>query len=173
MVPERRVIQKTSKAIVEQTRAYLQQEMGGVVTMAEPYITDSDVLVLRHMTVVVGLGGPIAVLVAFSFDQPLAEHMYKVETDGLEQTPEQEELYAREAVAETVNVILGHSTTALAEKDNDVILSPPILIEGTKKIFRPCDSVFVTVTVSTNQGVVDINFAYPKEMFDEHLNVIR
>ncbi len=169
---QRREFPKTMEAVFKRARAYLENETGVTVLSEEMTVGSIDILELRRVTVIVGAGGPVNLLIAFCFDQTLLDQIYEVSTAGLNIAPHERTLFLRETAAETVNSILGHATADIAEAGNDVTLSAPVVLEEGRRIHRPKKAMFATLRILTNFGILDIYFIGPSEMFDPRLNVV-
>ncbi|WP_242442744.1 response regulator [Magnetospirillum sp. 15-1] len=159
-------------AVLTRTRDYLQEEIGLKVSRAKPRTGNMDALQLRDVTAVVCTDGPIKLLIVFSFQRPLLEHIREVVTATLNVLPEERELFLRETAAETMNFILGHATADLAEEGNDMRLSPPVVIDEEKNILRPKKAIFTSIEMATSHGTLDINFIGPSDLFDQKLNIL-
>ncbi len=162
----------TMAAVLTRTRDYLQEEIGLKVSRAKPRTGNMDALQLRDVTAVVCTDGPVKLLIVFSFQRPLLEHIREVVTAGLEVLPDERELFLRETAAETMNFILGHATADLAEENNDMRLSPPTVIDEEKNILRPKKAIFTSIEMATSHGILDINFIGPSDLFDQKLNIV-
>ncbi len=162
----------TMAAVLTRTRDYLQEEIGLKVSRAKPRTGNMDALQLRDVTAVVCTDGPIKLLIVFSFQRPLLEHIREVVTATLNVLPEERELFLRETAAETMNFILGHATADLAEEGNDMRLSPPVVIDEEKNILRPKKAIFTSIEMATSHGTLDINFIGPSDLFDQKLNIL-
>jgi len=162
----------TMAAVLTRTRDYLQEEIGLKVSRAKPRTGNMDALQLRDVTAVVCTDGPVKLLIVFSFQRPLLEHIREMVTAGLEVLPDERELFLRETAAETMNFILGHATADLAEENNDMRLSPPTVIDEEKNILRPKKAIFTSIEMATSHGILDINFIGPSDLFDQKLNIV-
>lgn len=162
----------TMAAVLTRTRDYLQEEIGLKVSRAKPRTGNMDALQLRDVTAVVCTDGPVKLLIVFSFQRPLLEHIREMVTAGLEVLPDERELFLRETAAETMNFILGHATADLAEENNDMRLSPPTVIDEEKNILRPKKAIFTSIEMATSHGIIDINFIGPSDLFDQKLNIV-
>jgi CheY-specific phosphatase CheX len=163
---------KAMAAVEKRTCAYLNDEIGLVVTVNKTLVGNIDLLELRKVTTIVGTGGPVNLLIAFGFDPGLLDCLCQIATGNLEITADERELFLRETAAETVNFILGHATADLAETNNHVTLSPPVVLEGGRCIHRPKKAMFATIEMSTIHGILDIYFIGPSELFDQRLNIL-
>lgn len=163
---------KAMAAVLTRTRAYFQDELGLAVTKAKPVIGTIDSLNLRGVTAVVCAGGPVRLMIAFSFDRALLVWLRNLAIRDIEVGLHERELFLRETAAETTNFILGHATADLAEEGNDVTLSPPVIINEGRRIYRPKKAMFASIELSTVYGIVDIDFIGPMELFDQRLNVL-
>ncbi|BAE50750.1 response regulator [Paramagnetospirillum magneticum] len=162
----------TMAAVLTRTRDYFQEEIGLKVSRAKPRTGNVDALQLRDVTAVVCTDGPVKLLIAFSFQRVLLEHLREVMTADLNVLPSERELFLRETAGETVNFILGHATADLAEGGNVIRLSPPSVLDEEKNILRPKKAIFTTIEMTTSHGTLDINFIGPSELFDRRLNFI-
>jgi CheY-specific phosphatase CheX len=120
------------------------------------------------MTVVIGLSGPVNALVAFSFDNDLVNQLLEIETAGLDIPGDELDIYRHDVLAETVNIVLGHSTGTLARMGETIGLTPPIVLEGKGSFRRPKGALFSCVSYKSAYGVLDIYIISPKNIFDEY-----
>jgi CheY-specific phosphatase CheX len=172
MTFSRKQFPKAMAAVKKRTIAYLADEISLPVTTNKMVIGNLDVLELRDITTIVGTGGPVSLLIAYCFDRGLLEHLCRTLTLHLNIAPHEYELFLRETAAEMVNIVLGHATADLAEEGNDVTLSPPVVLEGGRRIHRPKKAMFATLELSTIYGILDIYFIGPPELFDQRLNIL-
>lgn len=166
-----RQFSKAMAAVLRRSRDYFQDEAHLSIDKTRPSMGAINTLTLRAVTAVVCTGGPIRLIIAFSFDRPLLERLRELATRDFTIEPHERELFLREAAAETANFILGHATADLAEDGNHVTLSSPVIINAGRRIHRPRKAMFTTLELTTAIGIVDIDFIGPPEMFDQHLNV--
>ncbi len=159
-------------AVHKRTGAYLRDEIGLNVSTNKMVLGNLDVLELRDITTIVGTGGPVNLLIAFCFERGLLEHLYQVATAHLDIAPHEQAIFLRETASETVNFILGHATADFARDGSDVTLSPPVVLEGGRRIHRPNKAMFAALELSTNYGILDVYFIGPPELFDQKLNIL-
>ena len=164
------IIPRVMASILAQTREVLAAEAVIAVDGAETFDCDVTKLQLHDMTVIAGLGGPISLLIAFSFEQSLLEALFLRVTADLGVPPDEEDLYRRETAAEIVNTILGLCTTDFQNIEESIALSPPVIIEDARCIHRPKNAVFANMRIRTERGIVSVSFVGPRDLFDDHLN---
>lgn len=164
------IIPKVMASTLAQTREVLSAEAVISVDGAETFDCDVMKLQLHDMTVIAGLGGPISLLIAFSFDSSLVDALYHRVTADIEVPPGEEDLYKRETAAEIVNTILGLCTCDFQNIEESIALSPPVIIEDARCIHRPKNAVFASMRIRTEKGIVSVSFIGPRELFDDHLN---
>lgn len=160
-------------AVLARTRWMLHSEIGLEVVAVEAIRRDVPRLDLHDMTAIAGFGGPVGLLIAFSFQHSLCEALFASFTKGLDIPADETELYVRETLAEIVNTILGLCTGDIRGVDHAVTLSPPVILEDAKSIRRPRDAVFATMRMRTDKGIADVNFVGPRELFDDKLNYLQ
>lgn len=164
---------KAMAAVLRRSRAYFQDEIQLAIDKTSSSTGTINTLTLRAVTAVVCTGGPVRLIIAFSFDRQVLERLRELATRGFAVAPHERELFLRETAAETANFILGHATADLAEEGSHVTLSPPVIIAADRRIHRPKKAMFATLELTTTFGIIDIDFIGPPEMFDQHLNVLR
>lgn len=157
-------------SVLLHSRKVLEEEAGIEVEAAERMQFNSETLVLQDITAIAGLGGPIGLLIAFSFEHSTLDAIYARMTEGLDIAEAEREAYRRDAAAETVNTILGACTADFQSLEKSITLSPPVIVEDARRIHRPKNAVFASMRLCTDKGHVGIGLVGPREMFDEHLN---
>jgi CheY-specific phosphatase CheX len=157
-------------SLADRTKNYLADHAAIDVTKMHAVTEDIEHLKLRQATAVVGVGGNVGMLIAFSFSQQMADVVYERMTAGITVPPGQEADYREAAIAEIANVIIGNCTAEFSNGGEHVSLSPPIFLEDAKSIFRMKNAMFGTILVDTPQGSFDIHMIGPRGMFDDELN---
>jgi CheY-specific phosphatase CheX len=157
-------------SLVNRTRNYLASQAGIDVTDARRASMNRDQLELRQSTAIIGIGGNLGILVAFSFPQEMVDVLYDRLTVNIEIPPDDEALYRRETVTEMANVIVGNCTADFSANGERVSMSPPVLLEAAKPIHRMKNAMFESISMVTAYGCFDINLVGPCDMFDAHLN---
>jgi CheY-specific phosphatase CheX len=157
-------------ALAERTKDYLAAHVGIGVAATQVATDEVDHLRLRHATAVIGVGGSVGMLIAFSFSRPLADAVYTRLMAGIDIPADEEAAYRESAVTELANVIIGNCTADFAGGGERISLTPPVLLEDTKSIFRMKDARFGAVALQTSYGPLDIHMVGPCDMFDAELN---
>ncbi len=165
-------MRKMMAMVLGQTMLHFTREL--CIAVQSKVVTDSriDLFPLRDITAVGCFGPPYDVMIVFTFDYSVAEHVESVETRGLRIDPTDLALLLRETMAETINVILGRCTTDLSTDNTPLSLSAPVVTEGYRQIRRPASGEFHRVKLETVFGSFDIAFIYPKSLFDQELNLV-
>jgi len=166
-------VQQVMESILRHNRLHFSETLGLTIEESPPANGDIDELRLRSLTALISVGGPVSVLTAFSFDIELAQYLLETETQGLGISDEERPQYQMDTLAETLNVVLGHSTADLAQRGNAVVLSAPVVLEDGGKMRRPKGAYFTRVTLSTAHGVLDVNFITPKHLFGDKLQALK
>ena len=163
---------KAMAAVLKRARNYLQDEIHLGIDRTKSSTGSVNTLNLRAITAVVCTGGPIRLIIAFSFDRRVLERLREVATRDFVVEPHEHELFLRETAAEVTNFILGHATADLEEEGCHVTLSSPVVIDASRRIHRPKKAMFATLELRTAFGIIDMDFIGPPDMFDQHLNVL-
>jgi hypothetical protein len=164
------IIPRVMASILDQTREILSAEAVIAVEGAENFDLNVKKLHLHNLTVIAGLGGPISLLIAFSFEESLVDALFTRIAADIEIPPGEEDLYRRETAAEIVNTILGLCTSDFQSIEESIALSPPVVVEDARCIHRPKNAVFASMRIRTERGILSVSFVGPREMFDDHLN---
>ena len=156
------------------TQNYLQTTHG--IACSNPALLDGDfdaLAPIKGITAIVGMGGPISMLVAVSFEQELLNHLFVRETEGLDIPEAERDTYVREMAAEIVNIILGNCTADLEESVKDgqnktkISMSPPVVILDVDRIHRSQSAAFTSVSLKTMFGRFAISIVGPRELISE------
>ena len=167
-------VNQVMQSVIDQTRAYFREELGLSITETTRHAGALNLLTLLDMTAIMGIGGEINLLVAFSFDYSQLEILYERLTADIEIQPEEVDTF-REAVAgEIVNTILGHCTVDFPhDKELAVTLTPPIILEQVKHIRRVKNAMFYTQSFNTDAGRMDIHLVGPCDIFKPTLDYLK
>jgi CheY-specific phosphatase CheX len=166
------IIPRVMDSILSQTRRVLLSEAALEVLDTESLDCDVDNLQLHDLTAIAGLGGPISLLIAFSFERSLIEAITQGFTADIGIPEGEEAFYRRETAGEIVNTILGLCTSDFHEIEQTIALSPPVILEDARCIHRPRNAVFASMRLRTASGIVTTSLVGPREMFDDHLNCL-
>jgi CheY-specific phosphatase CheX len=157
-------------SLINQTKSYLASEAGIDVTDTRRVTGNLDQLELQQSTAIIGVGGSVGLLIAFSFPQEMVNVLYDRLTANIKIPAGDEDLYRRATVTEVANIIIGNCTADFSTEGERITMSPPILLEETKHIRRMKSAMFDSISMVTAYGCFDINLVGPCEMFDAHLS---
>lgn len=158
---------------LERTRSYFEEEFGILVADISQDSGDVATLDIHGLTAIVGVGGPVSLLVAFSFEQRLMDVLYERMTNGMEVPGCEEDAYRSSVAGEIINTIIGNCTADLQQSDEAISLTPPMVVDSIKHIHRMNNAVFISRTLNSDFGCVDINLVGPGELFDKSLNYVK
>lgn len=171
-MPEKQLIRDVVTATLARTRSYLAEEFGIDVRRISRDSGNIELLAIHDLTAIVGVGGPVNLLVAFSFERELANVLYQRMTEGMDVAPGEEDLYRGSVVAEIVNTVIGNCTADFQQADQRISLTPPVVLDQAKRIQRMKNATFISRTVHTDFGCLDINLVGPTELFDDKLDYV-
>lgn len=172
-MPYEKWIADVVAATVARTCSYFDEEFGVKVTVAGEYPGEIDMLDIYGLTAIIGIGGPVSLLVAFSFEQCLIDALYERMTADVEVLPGEENEVRESVAAEIVNTIIGNCTADFQQQDRAISLTPPMVVDRVRHIHRMKDVVFIRRRMDTELGGVDISLVGPGEMFDSKLNYVK
>ena len=158
------------QSAIARTHSYFENEYGISVSELDPDEASQDSLMLFETTAIIGLGGRINVLIAFSFQTCLINTLYERMTEGFAVEPGEVDAYREAAAGEVVNTILGNCTIDLQKLDRQAIsLTPPVILNEVKTIRRIKGSVFHKRSLTTAWGSMTVCLIGPKERFRPNL----
>lgn len=158
------------ETIERRTIEFMREELALGAPELSRRLDRADHVDLRAVTAIIGVGSSGGLYIAFSYDEGLIRTMMRRYTAELQVPPHEEELYIRETASDIVNVIVGNCTAELATRGETVRLSPPVLVEGARRIQGRPEATVAILTTTFAEGVLDIAFVGPKSLFDERLN---
>lgn len=165
MESDQQPLARVMTSVYERTRAFFIDEMFIRRFEVRPVAGNVMVMPLRDTTVIIGLGGAVSVLVSFSFDRGLMDHLFQAFTSDIEVPADEIELYKHESASEIANTILGHCTSDLARSGQRISMSPPVIVKEGKSIQRDKNAVFASLAITTDRGEMDVSFVGARQMF--------
>ncbi|MFZ2853827.1 MAG: chemotaxis protein CheX [Rhodocyclaceae bacterium] len=172
-MPGKKWIAQVVASTLSRTCSYFEEEFGIAVDDVSKDRGNVETLEIHGLTAIVGLGGVVSLLVAYSFEHGLVDALYERMTDGLDVQPDEKEMYRRSVAADVVNTVIGNCTADLPQPDHAISLTPPIILDSVKHIHRMKNAVFISRSLKTKFGCVDINLVGPSELFDSSLNYLK
>lgn len=167
-------VEQVMKSAIARTHGYFESEYEIKVSELQSDGGDLNSLTLLDMTAIIGMGGSVNLLIAFSFDAPLVDELFKRMTADFEVAPEEIDMYREASAGEAVNTILGHCTIDLQTPDGPAIsMTPPVILDRVKTIRRMKNAMFYTESLSTDFGKMNISLVGPQELFDTRLDYIK
>ena len=166
-------IEKVVGATVARTCRYFEDEFDIKSTVAAESPGNIERLDIYGLTAIVGIGGPISLLIAFSFEQGLIDAIYKQMTADIEVPTGEEKEFLESVAAEVINIIIGNATADFQEPGRTISLTPPMVVDRVKHIHRIKDVVFIRRRMDTEFGGVDISLVGPGELFDRKLDYVK
>ena len=164
-------VEQVMRSVMTRTRSYFDSEFCIRGLDVDSGGGDLDSLTLLDMTAIIGMGGRINLLIAFSFQDGLINALYQRMTEGMEVQPDEVEMYREAAAGEVVNTVLGHCTIDLQEiDDRGISMTPPVILDKAKTIRRMKNSMFYTQSMSTALGSMTISLVGPRELFETNLD---
>lgn len=164
-------VEEVMQSAIARTCSYFETEFGIGVTAVDVDMGNLDSLALLDMTAIIGMGGLVNLLIAFSFQDGLINALYQRMTSDIQVQPDEVDMYREAAAGEVVNTILGHCTIDLQKLDRQGIsMTPPVILDRTKTIRRMKNSMFYSQSLKTTFGRMSINLVGPLELFDINLD---
>ena len=132
-------VHQVMQSALARTRSYFESEFGISETVVETGAGDVNSLTLLDMTAIIGMGGQINLLIAFSFQSSLIDALYQRMTSDLDVQPDKVEMFREAAAGDVVNTVLGHCTIDLQKLDEQGIsMTPPVILDQVKtRCFTP------------------------------------
>jgi CheY-specific phosphatase CheX len=164
-------VERVMQCAIGRTRSYFESEFQIGVNETGAGGGDLDSLTLLDMTAIIGMGGDVNLLIAFSFQDSLINTLYERMTSDFDVLPDEVEMYREAAAGEVVNTILGHCTIDLQKKGSQAIsMTPPVVLDRVKTIRRMKNAMFYTQGLDTTLGLMTISLVGPRELFNTCLD---
>jgi CheY-specific phosphatase CheX len=149
-------------AVAEGAQRHLRQHAQLEAEVGAPSFHGTATMALQGITAVMGMGGNSGVAVLASFTPELALTLLRAEL-GAEPSEADAAHELSEIAAETLNVILGHSTTEVSQPDRIISLTPPFVIQDAASFRCPSAAMVVQIPVRTPSGNLTLNFVGPAQ----------
>lgn len=144
-------------AIWKRNEEFLVNELSMELTeLRHNLIPEGKFYRLRDFTAIVTLTGPAALHIAFSFDQGFMEKLFAAYAEGLDDDGEDPSLYYAEAAGDVINIVVGNATADIQVPGAALVLSPPIMIEGSNRIVRHRTSSIHMTDIRSPEGSMSI-----------------
>ena len=167
-------VMQVMQTVITRTRTYFDDEFG--ISLIEPDCGSDDLnsLPLLDMTAVIGMGGPVNLLIAFSFDEGLINALYNRMTANFEVQADEVSKFLEAAAGDVINTVLGHCTVDFQGLNRQAIsLTPPVILDKVRQIHRIKNAMFYTQSLSTEFGRMNINLIQPRELFNLNLEYVK
>ena len=166
-------VMQVMQSVITRTRAYFDSEFG--ISLIESGCGSGvNSLPLLDMTAVIGMGGWVNLLIAFSFDEGLINALYERMTANFNVRADETSTFRKAAAGDIVNTVLGHCTEDFHGLDQHAIsLTPPVILDKVKHVHRMKNAMFYTQSLSTEFGRMNINLVQPRELFNTNLEYVK
>jgi CheY-specific phosphatase CheX len=158
------IVDRIGKSVLVATKAYFEDWLKIEFLSVKVTSGEFNVISPRDMTAIIGMFGSINILVAITLDDDLVNAILDQETASLGIPSDELSLYRNDVIAELASVVLGHGTKAFGNQDENIKISPPMVLEGKNNFRRPKGSVFTCFTCRTVQGMFDVYCISPKDL---------
>ena len=165
-------LNKLIRIIADQTKSFLQKEIGIRVSNVNLTQEPLNSLKLSYLTSLISVNNYVNMFFAFSFEKQILFSILDEFTDGSDYPAQEEDIYLEEAASEMLNIVVGNATASFAPKDTSISISGPIVITEAKSIIRHNNATFYSVEIETSAGTLYIYLLGPKHLFDNQLNYV-
>lgn len=144
-------------SLILQAKLFLQEDMGMEVLDVVVSDPDTDKLMLKNHTSMIGVGGKINLMIIISYEDSMLQELINLFMDG-EEVAEDEINEVRESVAgEVINTIMGLALPTFPNRGKGVTITPPITINDASNMVKHKNSKILTVTIVTEYGEVSLS----------------
>jgi len=171
-IPVDPVIVKILDVILSSATTHFKESLDIHVLSTRTTFLKVDTVSLSHKTAIIGVSGAVNALIAFSFNDALANHLVQVETANLSLSKTEQASYQFDVIAENVNIMIGHSTHILAKTGELIKLTSPIVLEDGGNLHRPKGAVYASISALTDKGSFDVEFITAVDLPSEKLTLI-
>lgn len=147
---------------------YLAEEVELEASRVEYNLKSVSQLSLKSLTSLIALGGGMEIYLAFSFDESLIRKIFELYTRDLEIEEAEIRMYLEETAGDMINLITGNVLPEISEEGNPITITPPLYINGAKKIGRTDSAKIYMATMFFDDGEMDIICIGPATIFDKN-----
>ncbi len=164
-------VKRLIDAVTNRCVEYLQDDMNLQVLGMEYDLQDMKVLSLRDLTALVAVGGNLGLYIAFSFDQPVIEHLFEAFTEELDLDNNEEKIeFLEETAGEFINTVIGNALADVPKNETVISLTPPVVLGEAKSIVRHKNAYFYIALIKTSIGNLSVMCIGPEKLFSQDLN---
>ena len=156
--------------VVTRTKSFLSDELETNVLSSRFQLQNVTKIDLRELSSIVVVGGPVNMIVAFSFDHGLIERLFKIYTDDIDVEEGERDLFHGETAGDIINTVIGNVTADIKKNGGALTFSPPVILSGARSLLRHRDAKFYAASMDTEYGALAVNVIGPPELFDQYLN---
>jgi len=157
--------------LVDRSSLFLEREVSVPVkgVILNPHTIDK--LDLESITSILTVEDLNKMIVAFSFQRPLLDTIFRVYSEGLRIDPTEYTALLEETAGDMINIVVGNALSGFQKPGYAFALSTPIIINEAKSILRYKKSELVTARISTDSGTMIVLCITPGAYYDTRLNI--
>ena len=158
------------RVLVDRAISFLSSDMQIEVIDDDIKIESPREVKLKKNTSVIGTSGDTSVLIAMGYDDKLLDNMLEQFLEGESVDDEEYEEMRNSTSCEVANIIVGNALANLKNQEN-IGITPPILIYEGKSLYRYKNSQILNAEIKTNFDNMLITVVGPRESFVKELNI--
>jgi len=117
---------------------------------------------LHDLSAVISMGSSkINIIIVFSADKTFVDKLTQLETNGIELDKDEYYEMLHATLAETANIILGHTTRDVGLNKSPISLSPPMLIESSNSMTCAKKASLKSIIFISQYGNIEIHIVKP------------
>ncbi len=157
--------------LIDRASKFLREEASIQVNQVVQTLDSLDSLEIESVTSILTVEDFHKTIVAFSYQKPLLEAIFKKYAEGLQVSPEEYSSFLEETAGDMINIIIGNALADFQKPGMAFNLSTPIIINEAKSIFRYKKSELITARLTTEWGSMLIICVTPGAYYDRRLNI--
>lgn len=144
-------------ALILQTKLFLQGDMDIEITDINSSVLDTQQLILKQHTSMIGIGGKLNLMSIISFDDELLNKLVELFMEGEEVDEDEEDEIKESVTGEVINTIIGLALPTFPNRGKGVTITPPITINDASKLKKHKNSKIITANITTEFGQLSVS----------------
>jgi len=144
-------------SLILQTKLFLSEDMGFEELKVEIQDDNSNKLVLKDYTSMIGTGGKLNLMLIISYENVLLNHLVELFMDGEEVEEDEAQEVLDSVSGEVINTIIGLSLPTFPNRGKGVTITPPIAMNDASNMTKYKNAKIVSATILTEFGSLSIS----------------
>ena len=159
-------ITELMQPLIDTTCKFFREQANVTVNYQDSFrIYEPKKLDLYKVTAIINIHGALEIAFILSFDEPFLREIVRKFSLG-ELTPEEENQYMEDVLAEVTNIILGNSLKEFPGLEELVVIDTPISISSDEALVKYLKAQIWICKMQTELGNLSLSLVIPRDIID-------